>query len=290
MKTINTSRWEPWHLYATLALAGVGVALTWPTWNDIWAIANNDPEQSHVFLVPFVAAWMFWARRARLRNCPPGGTFVGPIIVALGLAASVLGYQWNIGAAWHLGAVGIVTGCILTILGKNVLFRFFPAFAALAFLVPVPGVVRANLSLPLQKATASITQSLLEALGFVVERSENLLRINGEDVAVAEACNGMRMVMALLLVSYAFAFSLPFRNSTRFIILLLSPVAALACNVLRLVPTVLVYGYSTKEAGDRFHDASGWVMLPVAFFLLMGVHRVLRWALLPVMRYNLAYE
>jgi hypothetical protein len=31
-------------------------------------------------------------------------------------------------------------------------------------------------------------------------------------------------------------------------------------------------------------------MLPVAFFLLMGVVKALKWALIPVMRYNLAYQ
>jgi hypothetical protein len=53
---------------------------------------------------------------------------------------------------------------------------------------------------------------------------------------------------------------------------------------------VLLYGYSGVEWGDWFHDWSGWLMLPIAFFLLMSVLRVLKWALLPVMRYNLAYH
>jgi exosortase/archaeosortase family protein len=98
------------------------------------------------------------------------------------------------------------------------------------------------------------------------------------------------MVFALVLVAYAFAFSMPLRASTRVLILIFSPVAALFCNVVRLVPTVLLYGYSGVEWGDWFHDWSGWLMLPIAFFLLMSVLRVLKWALLPVMRYNLAYH
>jgi exosortase/archaeosortase family protein len=110
------------------------------------------------------------------------------------------------------------------------------------------------------------------------------------DVAVAEACNGMRMVFALLLVAYAFAFSIPLRNTTRFFLLLFSPAAALFCNVLRLIPTTLIYGYMDRSFGDDFHDWSGWLMLPVAFFLLMGVVKALKWALIPVMRYNLAYQ
>jgi exosortase len=186
----------------------------------------------------------------------------------------------------------MAVGCIITALGKNVFFQFLPAFAVLVFLVPIPGFIRQEVSVPLQSATAYVTQVLLEIFGVPIERSGNLLRINGQDVAVAEACNGMRMVFALVLVSYAFAFSIPLRNTTRLLVLACSPIAALICNVIRLIPTVLVYGYQAEgsKMGDHFHDWSGWFMLPVAFMLLMMVMKALKWALLPVMRFNLAYQ
>jgi exosortase len=184
----------------------------------------------------------------------------------------------------------VVLGCMLSALGKNVLFRFLPAFAVLAFLIPVPGTIRQSMAVPLQTATAATTQAIFETLAIPVERSGNLLIINGTEVAVAEACNGMRMVFALVLVSYAFAYSMPLRHSVRLLVLLASPVAAIACNVVRLVPTIWLYGFSSHNIADWFHDISGWVMLPVGFFLLLGIIRVLRWALIPVARFNLAYQ
>jgi hypothetical protein len=54
-------------------------------------------------------------------------------------------------------------------------------------------------------------------------------------------------------------------------IILLSPITALVCNVIRLIPTGLMYGYSTKNAADQFHEYSGWAMVPIAFFVLMFV-------------------
>ena len=59
---------------------------------------------------------------------------------------------------------------------------------------------------------------------------------------MGEACNGMRMVFAFFLVVYAFAFSTPMKHSTRLVLLALSLVAALICNVIRLFPTSLIYG------------------------------------------------
>ena len=118
------------------------------------------------------------------------------------------------------------------------------------------------------------------------------------DVAIAEACNGLRMVFALFLVSYAFAFGNPLRNYVRFIILCAAPFTALFCNVPRMIPTVWLYGFKGSTVmgveGDKiaqgFHDLAGWIMLVVAFLLLMSIIRVLRWALIPVTPYMLAND
>jgi exosortase len=237
-----------------------------------------------------VAAYLVWVRRVRFRFCTPTGTMIGPVLAAAGWGISAYGFYHNVQAFWHAGAVLAVVGCLLSVVGKNVLFRFFPAFAVLIFLVPVPGMVRQEIALPLQSWTAQIGQSLLEILGIETARSGNLLSVNGIPVAIAEACNGLRMVFALILVSYAFSFGLPLRNSVRFLVLLASPLAAIGCNVIRIVPTVWLYGYQSKQVADAFHDYSGWVMLPIAFAILYGIIRLLKWAMIPVTRYTLASQ
>ena len=283
--------WRPWHAAMLVALVVAAYLAAAPAWRDIWMIASLDEEASHIYLVPVVALWMAWVRRLRLRFCPPAGQMIGPPIVALGWLAYTYGYNHAVQSLWHGGAVVVMVGCILSVLGKNVLFRLFPAFAVLVFLIPVPGTLRQQIAVPLQTATAASAQAVLEVIGIPVERSGNLLSINGQEVAVAEACNGMRMVFALVLVSYAFAYSMPLRTSVRLLVLLASPLAAIFCNVVRLVPTVWLYGYAKSHStADQFHDFSGWIMLPLAFLLLLGIVRLLRWALIPVARFNLAYQ
>lgn len=278
-------------LLLTALVATIGaVAITWRAWEDIFRTATEDEEASHIFLVPVVFLWMFVVRQSRFQRCPPGGGIVGTAMVAAGWAMSSFGYRNGVQSFWHAGSVLIVVGAAITFLGKHVLFQFFPAFAVLIFLVPVPGRIRQEISMPLMEAGAWASQRVLEAIGADVERAGNVLLCNGEKITVAEACNGMRMVFALALVTYAFAFGMPLRGYVRAIILALSPVVALVINIPRLVATVYAYGYGSKELGDRIHDASGWVMPGLAFLVLLAVYRLLRWAMLPVARYNLAYQ
>ena len=282
--------WTGAHLLACFGLVAVGIAVTAHAWVDITRIALRDEESSHIFLVPIIAAWLVWVRRARFRYCRPGPSIVGPIFIATGWLFSWIGYNHAVQSFWHGGTVLVTIGCFLTVAGHEVFLRFLPAFMVLIFLIPIPGMARQQVSIPLQTATAGVTQFLFDFFGFEIERTGNVLRINGIDVAIAEACNGMRMVLALVLVSFAFAFGTPLRHYARLLVLIVSPVSAIACNVIRLLPTVWMYGYYPMPMATRFHDITGWVMLPIAFLLLMAVIRLLRWAMIPVTQYTLAYD
>jgi exosortase len=172
-------------------------------------------------------------------------------------------------------------GCFLSITGIDVFWKFVPVFAVLVFMIPVPGMARQRVAIPLQLATAQMTQFFFDLIGIDVQRAGSVLTIRGAEVAVAEACNGMRMVFALVLVSFAYAFSTGMAGWVRALILILSPIVAIFCNVLRLIPTVWLYGYSSQETAAWFHDVSGWAMLPLAFVLLLAVGWVARWVMVP---------
>src|SRR5208282_23181 len=119
--------------------------------------------------------------------------------------------------------------------------------------------------------TAALTQHLLQIAGLPILRSGNSLGINGHVVNVVEACNGMRMAVPLFLAVYVFCFSLPLKAGVRVLLLLLSPAAAILCNVVRMIPTVCLYGYCDQKKAEYFHDVSGWLMLPLAFFVLLAM-------------------
>jgi len=290
LPSLRDDRITPAHVALAIGMGALGVLATWDAWADIYSIASNDEEYSHIFVVPLVAIFLVWVRRMRLRHCRPTGRIVGPIVILVGWIMSSLGFYQGIQSFWHGGAVLIVVGCMLSVLGKGVVFRFFPAFVLLVFLVPAPARLRLAIAGPLQNWTASITQHLLEAAGVVnTEVNGCAVTINGHPVLVAEACNGLRMVFSLLMVGFAFCFAMPLRNYIRAFILLFSPVAAIFCNVVRIIPTIWMYGYMPQHA-YKFHEVAGWAMLPLAFLILYALIKTLQWIAIPVNEYTLASQ
>lgn len=276
--------WTPMRLVVCLLLAAIAIWAGWRAWSDIVYIAARDEEASQVWLVLPIFAWLVWVRKDALARIKPRFSMLGPALIALGWAVSMYGFFNLKQALWHGGAVLVLIGAFATVAGPRLMRAMLPTLAVLVFLVPVPAMIRQRIAIPMQTYTASASEFFFQLLAMPVSRSGNVLTYNGQDVAVAEACNGMRMVFALLLVTYAFVFATPLRPGVRVLILILSPVAAIGCNVLRLVPTVYLYGHSPDEWGPTFHDFSGWAMLVLAFGLLLGAVRLLQWAEVPVMQ------
>ncbi|MGF1632709.1 MAG: exosortase/archaeosortase family protein [Phycisphaerae bacterium] len=289
LATYQSDRITPIRLVVAALLAAAGVLVWLPAFQEMFTLAWRDQENSHVFLVLPVAAALVYVRRQRLRHFRIRASWIGPVIVLAGWLIATWGFNHARASLWHGGSVVVVVGCIVAVLGKNVIFRFFPAVLLLALLVPVPGIIRMQIAVPLQAWTAEIAQVLLAVMGVQTDVSGNTLSINGEVVTIAEACNGMRLVFPLMLTTYAFAFGLPLRNGIRITLLVLSPVIALVSNVLRTTPIIWLYGRAEwHDFADQVHDWTGWLMLIVAFLVLLFILKTMSWAMLPVKRYTLA--
>lgn len=286
MSRRSRQSWLSLSLLVGLTLAAVfavgGVLL------EIVRTGLRSEEQSHVLLAPLVAMALFWVRRERLRYCRPRWSLLGPLAIGAGWAMATMGYASGVDIAWHAGALTVVGGAVLTVVGPEVMWRFGAVVASMAFFIPIPGRVNRALAIPLQQATAQAGEWILDLFGVVVERSGSVLTINGVDVAIAEACNGMRMVSALTLVVFAFVFAVPMRQPVRLLFLIGTPLLALAVNVLRMIPTVLAYGHADIDSADLVHDLSGWVGLLVALGLLWLLMELLRWLDIPVTRIAVA--
>ncbi len=145
---VRRQRWDWRHLAGAVILTAIGVAVRWSDWKDIWNIFTRDEEASHVILTPIVVICLAWVRRERLRRITLRTSWLGPIIVAAGCYICYFGEGHGYQAMRHFGALTIAVGCVVTMLGREFLVNFAPAFAALVFLIPMPPMFRQKISLP----------------------------------------------------------------------------------------------------------------------------------------------
>jgi exosortase len=275
-------------VWTTGRLAWLGVLLALavlaalPSWLDIAGLAVRSAEHSHMLLVIPVALMLLWQRRERLALVAPRYSLWGAAIAFLGVGMDFAGFALQVDVLKDAGLVVMLVAAVVAVTGWRWPLAAAPAFGALLFLVPVPGRIRQAIAVPLQNVSASITEGFMDLIRQPIERAGNVLTINGVDVAVADACNGMRMVVALALVAYAFVFSMPLRPWVRIALLAASPLIALLANVVRLAPTVLFYGHANKELADFAHDVSGWAVLIFALGVLWGSVALLRWLEFPI--------
>jgi exosortase len=251
-------------------LIGFAVLIHLDAWRDILRIGITDEECSYVLLAPVVIAWLIWVRRGEAARQLVRRGWVGLAIIGLGWLVHWYGYVHD-PVIWRAGAVLVAVGALITVLGLDVSWALAPALAACVFLIPVDPTGRINVAQPLETVAATVTQRICEVLAMNVDRAGNLLSINGRDVTIAEACNGIRMVLTLFMVCYVVAFTMRLGPIARALVLVASPVVAIVANVVRLVPTVWMFGHTSKNTAETFHDVSGWVMTGLAFAVLMGL-------------------
>ncbi|MGA0287651.1 MAG: exosortase/archaeosortase family protein [Phycisphaerales bacterium] len=279
--------WSRRHVLLLVSMLAAVVWWGWSALEDIAMFAVGQEDNGYIILAPLVAAYLTWLRRSRLQFIRYRPNLVGPAIVAVGLFASNWGDANGIQLFWHAGVLVAMFGCVYSMTGWEILRQFGPAVIATMLVIPVPGRVRESLAGPAQEFSVVTAHAVLQLLGFETTRAGSVITIAGEPVAVGEACNGMRMVFALGLVVFAFVFSVPFSTSTRLVLIAMAPIVALLCNIVRLVPTSIAYGWLDPVVAEQVHDVGGWLMLPLALLMLIGIVRLMKWLDLPVMNWRL---
>ena len=132
-------------------------------------------------------------------------------------------------------------------------------------MLPLPKRVETFVMAPLQAWATISSVFCLETLGYNVIREGNIININGTLVAIAEACNGLRMLTAFIVVNSTIALIVHRKRWEKVIILVSSIPIALLCNTIRLTLTAYAFTKLDLESWEKiFHDFGGIVMMPLA--------------------------
>lgn len=279
------TRWTP--LMACVAVAAALFACL-PAWRDIYLTATTDPDNGYIVLVPAVAAWLAYCRRRRLRSVGRRGLWMGPVIALIAAAAYLLGGTFGSTLAVHAGAVGVLIGAFWSVVGRSVMLRMSPAVAALFFLAPVPMEWLLPVSNVLSAWSLAVTAGVLEIFGVSAYASGRELVVGADQVILGDFA-GVRMIAAIGLVTYAFAFGTPLRHGVRIALVLASPLVAVIANIVRLVPFAIL-AETWPASTYTLAQVSGWLTLALSLGMLFAGIRLLAFAQVPARRYALAYQ
>ncbi len=253
----------PW-LAASLVL----IAFLWSYWPNliyVWDIWQRSDEYSSGLLVPFLAVYLLWSKRdkitgVRIRPCIWGFfAFIGA------QALRLFGLFFMYGSAERLSIVISIAALVLLLFGWQLFRKVSTILLFLCLMLPWPNRVQAAVTIPLQSWATSSAVFCLETIGYEVTQEGNLIHIGDTTVAVAEVCNGLRMVTAFFVISGLVALLINRAWWEKLIIFASSLPIALLCNSVRLTITAIAF---TKLEGEHweaiFHDFGGYAMMPLA--------------------------
>ena len=240
-----------------------------PTLKDLWGIWMRSDEYSSGLLVPFVAIYVIWLRRGAFFKCRIRPNLWGLVLLVAVQFFRYWGLYYMFDSGERLSFVLSIGSLVLFVFGTKVFRYFLPVFLFLFLMLPLPKRIETLVTTPLQVWATVSSVFCLEALGFDVVREGNIININGTLVAVAEACNGLRMLTAFIVVSSLIALIVHRKRWVKAIILVSSIPVALICNTIRLTLTSYAFTKLDAEAWEKaFHDFGGLVMIPLALGLI----------------------
>jgi exosortase len=186
------------------------------------------------------------------------------------MAAMVVGTRYFLGWIESASLLAGLAGLCLLAGGWPALRWAGPSIAFLVFMIPLPYRVEVALGAPLQSlATASSTYAL-QTLGLPALAEGNIILLsNHARIGVAEACNGLGMLMMFFAYSTAAALVIPRPLLDRLLIVVSAVPVALAANIARIVVTGMLQAtLGGKVANMVYHDLAGWLMMPLALATL----------------------
>lgn len=271
---------ETMRLPRILAFILVILTLTALYWRVIVGLVNQwlqDPDYSHGFLVPVLAGWMLWRCRAQRREIPRKPSWWGPPIILCAMGLLILG---------TLGSENYVSRVSLLIVTAGLVIHFYgwPHFRAglfawlvLLLMIPLPAIVFNRVVLPLQFLSSGLAGSFLDFCGIPVYREGNIIYLPSITLEVAQACSGIRSLMAMVTVAVAYGYLLERRPWRRVALILGAiPIAVLANSVRIMTSGLLGQYWGRDKAEGFFHLSSGLAIFFFSLLLLWMLHALLR--------------
>ncbi|MGD2095327.1 MAG: exosortase, partial [Phycisphaerales bacterium] len=205
---------------------------------DLWNLWQRSDEYSSGLLVPFLAVYILWSRRETIAMCKiRPSIFWGLFAFIAAQMFRLFGLFFMYDSAERLSVALTIAALVLLLFGWQLLRKISTVLLFLCLMLPWPNRIQTAVTIPLQRWATSSAVFCLEVVGYEVIREGNVIHIGDASVAVAEACNGLRMVTAFFVISGLVVLLVKRAWWEKLIVLASSLPIALLCNTIRLTIT-----------------------------------------------------
>ena len=254
-----------------LSLALVWCGLVAAFFGDWRAMAQqwwDSSTYNHVLLVPAILAWLVAIRGGELRKLTPHSWWPGLVLFAGAALVWLLGSVSGVNLASQLGAVAMLQGAAVALLGPRVSAALLFPLGYMLFLVPFGD----ELIPALQMITAELAIALTVWSGVPAHIEGVFIDTPAGLFEVAEACSGVKFLVAMVALGTLVA-HLCFRSwKRRAAFMVAAVIVPVVANGVRAWGTI----YIAQSQGIAFaagfdHIVYGWIFFAVVMGLLLGL-------------------
>lgn len=241
-----------------------------------------DPTWSHGFLIPLFSLYFLNQKQDRLLSLEPKPSYVGLAGLVLCIGFYPINFvQFQIAYFEYILVIPALISIVLFLGGWSILRTVWLPITYLFFAIPLPDRFYKSITIPMRSFAAEISTVVLNwihgieatANGAVIDVWYHKVKLV-PSLDVAEACSGMRLLMAFVALGVAMAYLHQRPIWQRIVLLLTTVPIAILCNVLRVIITALIYIlWDPRYAQGIYHDLLGLLMLPLAF----GLYGAIAW-------------
>lgn len=240
-----------------------------PVYPGLWHTWMHNSNNSHGLLVPIISAFLIWIKRDQLTKIRPANSNWGAVILAVSLFLYILALAGHMAVVQRAMIVFSLVGLVLLNFGTAVFSIVAFPLLYLIFMVPVPVSIYSLVAFPLQLFATEISHFLIDIVSIPVLQEGNMLYFAQTQLEVAEACSGLRSMMAFVMLSVLFAYLLDKGWWRRFFLVLSAIPLAILANIVRVTGTgVLAHFYGSQIARGFLHEFSGLAVFAFGFVLM----------------------
>jgi len=270
-------------------IAVLGLLICTLYWNEIRHLMIqkwiDNGNWSHGFLIPLFSLYFLHQRRERLFRAGTSLSWfnwLGLAMVIGSIGVFLLSiYPYQTGYPKLLALLMTIFGTVLFCCGWPVIRITWLPILFLFFAMPIPDRWYEQLTIPMRIWASQIATVVLNlipdmdvtATGVIID---GMYKGKPFNLSVAEACAGMRLMMAFVALGVAMAYLSDRPYWHRILLVLSTFPIALFCNFMRVIITgILFVMVNPMLAQGGFHTTLGLLMLPVAFFLYWVIAEML---------------